>query len=64
MHHLGLQNHLKNLCDKFKIDKKNQGDSLTITFSGAKEDIAMLDKKLDALHVLTEDCCLKDCKCC
>lgn len=55
---------LKKCATKFKIATENQGDIFTITFRGQKEDIAKLDKKINALHVLIGDCCDKDGSCC
>lgn len=45
------------LKDKFKISKVNEGDKLTITFAGDKNDIEKLEKKMDAFETLASDCC-------
>jgi hypothetical protein len=55
--HLGMMSCLKEFHQKFKISKENQGDKLVITFAGSKQDVEKMDKKIDALKVLTEDCC-------
>lgn len=51
---------LKEFHKKFKISKENKGDKLVITFAGSKQDVEKLDKKIDAFHVLTEDCCVDE----
>lgn len=40
-----------------KHDIKNQGEELIITVKGNKEQIAKLEKKLQAIMTLTSDCC-------
>jgi hypothetical protein len=56
-HHFNMMKCLKEFLVKFKINKENKGDKLVITFSGSKQDVEKMDKKIDAFHVLTEDCC-------
>ena len=66
MHHFGVMQCLKEFHKKFKIIKENKGDKLVITFSGSKQDVEKMDKKIDAFQVLTEDCCSdekSDCCC-
>ena len=55
--HLGMMKCLKEFHKKFKISKENKGDKLIITFAGSKQDVDKMDKKIDALKVLTEDGC-------
>lgn len=57
MCHMGFMRCLKTFHKKFKFFKENKGDKLVITFSGSKEDVDKMDKKIDAFHVLTEGCC-------
>lgn len=57
MYHMGMMSHFKKWHEKFKISKELKGDKLTITFSGKKEDVAKLDKKIGAMHIMMEDCC-------
>ncbi len=42
------------MCKDLKHEMKNEGDTLSITFTGDKEKIATLEKKLKAMHTL---CC-------
>jgi len=65
LHGLGIMKCLKDFHKKFKITKENNGDKLVITFAGSKEDVEKMDKKIDAFHVLAEDCCCggEDCCC-
>jgi hypothetical protein len=57
MHHMGFFRHMKKMHEQFDIKKENKGDKLVITFSGKKDDVDKLDKKIDAMHVLFGDCC-------
>ncbi len=57
MHQKGFMSHFKKWHEKFKISKELKGDKLTVTFSGKKNDVAKLDRKIDAMHVMMEDCC-------
>jgi len=57
MCHLGIVRCLKEFHKKFKFSKENKGDKLVLTFSGSKQDVDKMDRKIDAFHVLTEDCC-------
>jgi hypothetical protein len=45
------------MLKKFKINKEIRGKELVVTVSGEKEDIEKLNRKLDAMQVLAEDCC-------
>jgi len=45
------------LHEKFKISEEVQGNKLVITFKGKKEAVEKLDEKIDAMHILMEDCC-------
>jgi hypothetical protein len=49
-------NHFKQLKN-FKFNIENKGEQLVITAKGKKEEIAVLEKKLKALHELTDGCC-------
>lgn len=65
MHNGGMMSCCHGFCKKFKITKENKGDKLLVTLAGSKEDVAKLDKKIDAFHVLMEDCCDEEGgKCC
>ena len=57
MHPFGMMHCFKELHKSFKVSKENQGEKLVITLSGSKEEISKLDKKIDAISTLTEDCC-------
>lgn len=57
MFYSGLLCHCLGMKEKVKISKENQGDKLIVTFAGDKKDIASLDKKIDAAHVLMSECC-------
>ena len=64
MHGFGIMKCLKDFHKKFKITKENKGDKLIIIFSGSKEDVAKMDKKIDAFCVLADDCCDGENDCC
>jgi hypothetical protein len=53
--------HCLGLKGEFEISKENKGDKLIVTFSGDKNDIKKLEKKLDAFQTLTGDCCKDGC---
>lgn len=56
MHHMGMKI-LKTLHEKFEIKKEVKGDTLTITFKGDEKSIEKLNKKIDAIHTLSDGCC-------
>ncbi len=56
MHQMGVMQLVKKLHEKFEISKEIQADKLVITFKGKKEAVEMLNKKIDAMHVLMEGC--------
>ncbi len=59
MNHMGMMSHFKTCLKDFKISKEIKGDKLIITFSGKEKDLIKLDKKIDAIHTIAEDCCVE-----
>lgn len=64
-----MQSHMhfiKKFLRNFKTNIKNNGDNLTITFSGEPEKIEQLERKINAIKELCCCCCEDEdesCKC-